>query len=196
MLIDALLQLSRVGRSQLSIAPTDVSAIAHEVAARLLEAHADRRIEFEIQPDLSVRGDRRLLEIVLTNLFENAVKFTRTRDQAEIALRPRRDRRCRGLLRARQWRRFRHGLRRRTLRSVQAPAPRLRFCRDRHRTGHRPAHRHQASGPGVGDRHARRRRNLLFHVGYCDMNSRILLVEDNASDIELARLARCERAAC
>jgi light-regulated signal transduction histidine kinase (bacteriophytochrome) len=85
MLIDALLQLSRVGRSQLSIAPTDVSAIAHEVAARLLEAHADRRIAFEISPDLSVRADRRLLEIALTNLFENAVKFTRTREQAEIA---------------------------------------------------------------------------------------------------------------
>jgi PAS domain S-box-containing protein len=85
MLIDALLQLSRVGRSQLSIAPTDVSAIAHEVAARLLELHADRRIAFEIPPDLSVRADRRLLEIALTNLFENAVKFTRTREQAEIA---------------------------------------------------------------------------------------------------------------
>jgi len=85
MLIDALLQLSRVGRSQLAIGPTDLSAIAHEVAARLLEAHPDRRITFEIQPGLSAPADRRLLEIALTNLFENAVKFTRTRDDAVVA---------------------------------------------------------------------------------------------------------------
>jgi len=41
-------------------------------------------LRFRIEPDLKVRGDSRLIEIALTNLFENAVKFTGPRAEAVI----------------------------------------------------------------------------------------------------------------
>jgi PAS domain S-box-containing protein len=84
-LIDDLLQLSRVTRSEMTSAPVDLSSIAERIAARLREAHPGRTIRFLIQPELRTRGDARLIEVALTNLFDNAVKFTGTRAAAEIA---------------------------------------------------------------------------------------------------------------
>jgi PAS domain S-box-containing protein len=84
LLIDDLLQLSRVTRSEMDAAPVDLSAAARRVAAKLKEAHPDRTLRFEIQPDLKADVDPRLIDIALTNLFDNAVKFTRTRPEAVI----------------------------------------------------------------------------------------------------------------
>jgi light-regulated signal transduction histidine kinase (bacteriophytochrome) len=41
-------------------------------------------LEFAIQPGLKAYGDARLLEVALTNLLENAVKFTGPRTPARI----------------------------------------------------------------------------------------------------------------
>ena len=83
-LIDDLLQLSRIGRSVMSRGEVDLTALAHAVADRLREEHAARRIEFVIAPGLRVAGDARLLEVALTNLLDNAVKFTGPRAGAQI----------------------------------------------------------------------------------------------------------------
>lgn len=87
-LIDDLLGFSRVGRVPLAPAPTDLTTVATRVAARLREAHPDRRIEAAIAPGLVVHADARLLDVVLTNLFDNAVKFTARRDVARIECGP------------------------------------------------------------------------------------------------------------
>ena len=79
-LIDDLLQLSRVSRQRTRAHPVDVSALAQSVARRLGDANPGRRIEFVIAPDLVADADARLLEIALTNLFDNACKFTAARD--------------------------------------------------------------------------------------------------------------------
>jgi light-regulated signal transduction histidine kinase (bacteriophytochrome) len=84
MLIDDLLHLSRVTRSEMHFAPLDLTAMAHSIATRLAEENPGRQIEFVIQPDLTGVGDARLLEIALTNLLSNAVKFTGPRAQARI----------------------------------------------------------------------------------------------------------------
>ena len=64
--------------------PVDLTATALAVADRLREQHPERSIEFVIPAGLSARGDAGLLEIVLTNLLGNAVKFTGSREQARI----------------------------------------------------------------------------------------------------------------
>ena len=83
-LIDSLLQLSRITRADMRLTEVDLSALAGAVAARLREEHSGRRIRFSIAGGMTVAGDVHLLEIVLTNLFSNAVKFTGPRPEAHI----------------------------------------------------------------------------------------------------------------
>ncbi|HEY3310585.1 MAG TPA: PAS domain S-box protein [Anaerolineales bacterium] len=83
-LINALLQLSRVTRSELQFAQVDLSALAHSIARTLQETQDGNRMEFIIQPGLAAQGDHHLLEIALTNLFSNAAKFSSKRSQARI----------------------------------------------------------------------------------------------------------------
>ena len=75
-LIDDLLALSRVTRAPLDRESVNLSALARSVADNLREIHASRQIDFAIQPNLTASGDARLLEVVFTNLLNNAVKFT------------------------------------------------------------------------------------------------------------------------
>ena len=75
-LIDDLLHLSRVGRGELVPVTVDLTSLAETLVARLKEANPDRSIEFIVAPQLTCTGDARLLEIALTNLLNNAVKFT------------------------------------------------------------------------------------------------------------------------
>ena len=84
-LIDDLLQLSRITRAEMHRDAVDLSRIAETVAARLREAHPQRRLEFAIRPGLKAFGDTRLLDVALTNLLENAVKFTAPRTPGRIA---------------------------------------------------------------------------------------------------------------
>ncbi len=84
-LIDGLLQLSRIGRQPMKAEAVDLAEVARKIATRLEEQNPDRRIEFAIgQQGTVVSGDPRLLEIALTNLLENAVKFTGPREVARI----------------------------------------------------------------------------------------------------------------
>ena len=83
-LIDDLLKLSRLTRVALQHQPVDLSSLAREIAGRLQESEPARRMEFVIQNGISTAGDGRLLEVVLTNLLSNSVKFTGPRDPARI----------------------------------------------------------------------------------------------------------------
>jgi PAS domain S-box-containing protein len=83
-LIDDMLQLSRIARADMHRTSVDLSRIAESIAARLRETCHGRSLEFEIRPWLMAIGDGHLLEIALTNLLENAVKFTGPRERAHI----------------------------------------------------------------------------------------------------------------
>lgn len=83
-LIDDLLNLSRVTRAQMRLAPVDLSALAQRIAAELRHSAPDRAVEFVIAPGLVVQGDPGLLHVALENLLANAWKFTAPRARARI----------------------------------------------------------------------------------------------------------------
>ena len=83
-LIDDLLTLSRVIRSEMRREPVDLSRIASQISADLHQSDPERQVEFAIQPNLVDRGDNRLLYASLENLLSNAWKFTAKRPQARI----------------------------------------------------------------------------------------------------------------
>jgi PAS domain S-box-containing protein len=86
-LTDALLELSKISRAGLQHEPVNLSALARDVLAEVRQADPDRRIEVEIASDLEARGDRRLLRILLSNLFSNAWKYTRRQPVPRIEFR-------------------------------------------------------------------------------------------------------------
>jgi signal transduction histidine kinase len=75
-LIDALLQLSRITRADITRESFNFSELAESVAAVLREENKGRDVTFHIEPDLQVEGDPKLLRVALENLFGNAVKFS------------------------------------------------------------------------------------------------------------------------
>jgi len=85
-LIEDLLALSRISRSELTREPLDLSRLATEIAAQLATRHPERTVEFAIEPGVHGDGDARLLRIVLENLLGNSWKFTARREAARIEL--------------------------------------------------------------------------------------------------------------
>jgi PAS domain S-box-containing protein len=85
-LIDGLLLLARVSGHALEAAPVDLTAIARAHLDRLGRLHPSRQVASTVAPDMSARGDRRLLDALLANLLQNAWKFTAKRSEAHIAV--------------------------------------------------------------------------------------------------------------
>ena len=83
-LIDDLLSLSRVGRTELSRGLLDVSQLATSVAEELREREPERTLSCTVTPGLHAHADARLLRIVFENLLGNAWKFTRKNESSRI----------------------------------------------------------------------------------------------------------------
>jgi light-regulated signal transduction histidine kinase (bacteriophytochrome) len=83
-LIDDMLNLSQVTRSEMRRENTDLGAIARSVAVELQRTQPERRAEFRIEEGLEAFVDSHLIRIVLENLLGNAWKFTSKRESACI----------------------------------------------------------------------------------------------------------------
>jgi light-regulated signal transduction histidine kinase (bacteriophytochrome) len=83
-LIDDMLLLVRVGRGDLNRERIDVSEMAQEIAAKLQQQEPERRVDFDLQPNLTAVADRKLLHIVVENLLGNAWKFTSKTPEAHV----------------------------------------------------------------------------------------------------------------
>jgi light-regulated signal transduction histidine kinase (bacteriophytochrome) len=83
-LIDDLLQLSRLTRSEMHKERVNLSVMAHAIVHRLRENEPERQVDVVIHDGLIARGDAHLIEIALSNLFGNAYKFTGQNPNAHI----------------------------------------------------------------------------------------------------------------
>ena len=83
-LIDAMLKMSRVGRSAINPEPVDLGRIAQELVDELRMGEPERQVEARIAPGLLVHGDPSLLRNLMENLVGNAWKFSVGRCPAVI----------------------------------------------------------------------------------------------------------------
>lgn len=75
-LIDDLLKLAQISRYEMERSAVNISEAADRVADMLHEREPERTGSFIIQPGLTTYGDAGMIEILLTNLLDNAWKFT------------------------------------------------------------------------------------------------------------------------
>ncbi|MSM39921.1 MAG: HAMP domain-containing protein [Geobacter sp.] len=83
-LIDDLLELSRVVRSEMRFMDVDLGSCARTVFATLRETEPERRVDFSAQEGLIACGDPVLLNLVMENLLANAWKYTSKTEHAVI----------------------------------------------------------------------------------------------------------------
>jgi len=83
-LIDDLLGLSRVTRVELALKPVNLSEIAREIADSIDQQNPARAVQWVIDPGLTLRADKALLQIAMQNLLENAYKFAGKTEQPVI----------------------------------------------------------------------------------------------------------------
>lgn len=82
-LIDDLLRLSQISRSQLHRTQVNLSTMVQAIALDL-EKDQPRQVKFQITPDLTTYADANLLRAALENLLGNAWKYTRNREYTQI----------------------------------------------------------------------------------------------------------------
>jgi light-regulated signal transduction histidine kinase (bacteriophytochrome) len=75
-LIDALLSLARLTRSELRPECVDLSEVVRDAASHLRALEPDRAIEIDVQDGLHADVDSRLARALIDNLLGNAWKFT------------------------------------------------------------------------------------------------------------------------
>lgn len=85
-LIDDLLRLSRVSRAEIKYKRVSLTTLVNAIVERLRHAHPHRSVVVDVEPNLEIVGDSRLLGIAFENLLANAWKFTRDRSDARIAV--------------------------------------------------------------------------------------------------------------
>jgi light-regulated signal transduction histidine kinase (bacteriophytochrome) len=83
-LIEDLLSLSRISRSELTVRTVDLSQLCADAAAAVRDRYPGRSVKLTIEPGMIVHGDTRLLRIAMENLLDNAWKYTGRNPDAEI----------------------------------------------------------------------------------------------------------------
>ncbi|MCC6801415.1 MAG: PAS domain S-box protein [Anaerolineae bacterium] len=83
-LIDDLLDLSRLTRSEIRREQINLSEMAQQIAAELREQYPNQTVDFKVEDGLVTNGDARLMQVVMGNLLSNAWKYTSKQPQPQI----------------------------------------------------------------------------------------------------------------
>jgi signal transduction histidine kinase len=83
-LIDDLLAFSRMGRTEMRLAPVSIGDLLQDVLKDMRGELQGRKIAWEIDPLPKVYADVSMLRLALANLLSNAIKFTRNRPDARV----------------------------------------------------------------------------------------------------------------
>ena len=84
-LIDDLLQYSRSGLADITLESVDLSKMASEIVADLKMRNPERIVNVNVQEDIVVNADQKLIQVVLNNLLGNAWKYSGKVENAEIS---------------------------------------------------------------------------------------------------------------
>lgn len=85
-LIDDILKLARITRSEMRFDRVNLAEMAAAITADMRNGEPDREVEVTIERGLKAKGDANLLRVALENLIQNAWKFTRKNPRPRIQI--------------------------------------------------------------------------------------------------------------
>jgi PAS domain S-box-containing protein len=85
-LVDDLLAFSRMGRAEMAKNSVSIDQTVREVLEALQPDMQGRKIVWQIDSLPEAEGDQAMLRLVWSNLISNALKYTRTREEARIEI--------------------------------------------------------------------------------------------------------------
>lgn len=83
-LIDDLLKLAKVSRSDINKENINLSKIVEDITNQLKDTYPDRNVQVQIEENLYAKGDLNLIKVAIENLINNAWKFTSKKQSAKI----------------------------------------------------------------------------------------------------------------
>jgi PAS domain S-box-containing protein len=85
-LIDDLLNLSKIGKVHLNIKKIDFTGFCEKIFQREIETSERKDFQLEIEKELIITADENLLDIMMTNLIANAIKFSSKVEKPTITI--------------------------------------------------------------------------------------------------------------